>query len=117
MRTMATCVAGIPLLLIAACGAPSAPPPASGGSGEGAAAAATATSAADLGGMDALVAAAKEEGTLNVIALPPDWANYGELISTFESKYGIEVDSQQPDANSQQEIDAAKQLSGQDRAP
>ncbi|WP_214407450.1 ABC transporter substrate-binding protein [Pseudonocardia lacus] len=117
MRTMATCVAGIPLLLIAACGTPSAPPPASGGSGENAAAAATATSAADLGGMDALVAAAKEEGTLNVIALPPDWANYGELISTFESKYGIEVDSQQPDANSQQEIDAAKQLTGQDRAP
>ena len=33
--------------------------------------AATATSAADFGGMDALVAAAKKEGTLNAIALPP----------------------------------------------
>jgi putative spermidine/putrescine transport system substrate-binding protein len=117
LRKTAVAMAGIPLLVVAACGAPSAPPPASGGSGGAPAAAATATSAADLGGMDALVAAAKEEGTLNVIALPPDWANYGELISTFESKYGIEVDSQQPDANSQQEIDAANQLRGQDRAP
>jgi putative spermidine/putrescine transport system substrate-binding protein len=118
LRTMATSVAAIPLLALAACGAPSAPPPATGGgSGAAPAAAATATSAADLGGMDALVAAAKEEGALNVIALPPDWANYGEMISTFEGKYGIEVDSQQPDANSQQEIDAANQLRGQDRAP
>ena len=40
--------------------------------------AATATSAADLGGMDELVKAAKKEGKLNVIALPPDWANYGD---------------------------------------
>ena len=39
--------------------------------GAGAKSAATATSAADLGGMDALVAAAKKEGKLNVIALPP----------------------------------------------
>ena len=47
-----------------------------GGGGDGADAA-TATSAEDFGGMDALVAAAQEEGVLNVIALPPDWANYG----------------------------------------
>ena len=33
--------------------------------------AATATSAEDFGGMEGLVAAAQEEGTLNVIALPP----------------------------------------------
>ena len=42
-----------------------------------------ATSAQALGGMDALVAAANKEGTLNVIALPPDWANYGEIINAF----------------------------------
>ena len=46
--------------------------------------AATAASAADLGGMDALVTAAKKEGKLNVIALPPDWANYGEIIKAFK---------------------------------
>ncbi|MGH6896592.1 MAG: ABC transporter substrate-binding protein [Geminicoccaceae bacterium] len=80
-------------------------------------AAAAATSAADLGGMDQLIAAAKEEGELNVIALPPDWANYGTMIETFAEKYGIEVNSAQPDASSQDEINAANQLRGQERAP
>jgi putative spermidine/putrescine transport system substrate-binding protein len=79
--------------------------------------AATATSAADFGGMEQLIAAAKEEGELNVIALPPDWANYGKMIETFENKYGIKVNSAQPDASSQDEINAANQLRGQSRAP
>lgn len=79
--------------------------------------AATAASAADLGGMDALVAAAKKEGALNVIALPPDWANYGEIIKTFGDKYGIKVNSAQPDGASQDEINAATQLKGQSTAP
>ena len=79
--------------------------------------AATATSAAGLGGMDKLVAAAKKEGTLNVIALPPDWANYGEIIKAFSDKYGIKVNSAQPDAASQDEINAANQLKGQGGAP
>ena len=38
------------------------------------------TSASAGGGMSALVTAAKAEGTLNVIALPPTWANYGTII-------------------------------------
>ncbi|WP_240746753.1 ABC transporter substrate-binding protein [Cryptosporangium phraense] len=79
--------------------------------------AATATSAKDLGSLDDLVAAAKKEGALNVIALPPDWANYGNIIKAFESKYGLKVTSAQPDASSADEITAAKQLKGQDRAP
>lgn len=79
--------------------------------------AATATSAADLGGLEALITAAKAEGQLNVIALPPDWANYGEIISTFGTKYGIKVNSAQPDGSSQDEINAAEQLKGQDTAP
>jgi putative spermidine/putrescine transport system substrate-binding protein len=79
--------------------------------------AATATSAADLGGLDALVTAAKKEGQLNVIALPPDWANYGEVIKAFGDKYGIKVNSAQPDGSSQDEINAADQLKGQDKAP
>ena len=53
----------------------------------------TKTSAAAGGGMNALVAAAKKEGTLNVIALPPDWANYGTIIKDFSQKYGIKVNS------------------------
>jgi len=35
----------------------------------------TATSLTDFGGMDALVNAAKAEGSINVVALPDDWAN------------------------------------------
>jgi putative spermidine/putrescine transport system substrate-binding protein len=79
--------------------------------------AATATSAEDFGGMAKLVAAAKKEGALNVIALPPDWANYGEIIKAFSDKYGIKVNSAQPDAASQDEINAAKQLKGRPTAP
>ncbi|MCL3819315.1 ABC transporter substrate-binding protein [Aeromicrobium wangtongii] len=79
--------------------------------------ASTATSAKDLGGMDALVKAAKKEGQLNVIALPPTWANYGKIIDAFEDKYGIKINSAQPDAASQDEINAANTLKGTKRAP
>ncbi|KKW62043.1 extracellular solute-binding protein [Mycolicibacterium elephantis] len=76
-----------------------------------------ATSADDFGGMDGLIEAAKKEGELNVIALPPDWANYGTIISTFENKYGIKVNSAQPNASSQEEINAATQQKGKSTAP
>ena len=77
-----------------------------------------AKSAEDFGGMDALVEAAKKEGQLNVIALPPDWANYGAIIKAFEAKYdGVKVNSAQPDAASQDEINAATQQKGKSTAP
>nr|WP_244638440.1 ABC transporter substrate-binding protein [Frigoribacterium sp. CFBP 13729] len=79
--------------------------------------AATATSAADLGGMDALVAAAEAEGELNVIALPDTWANYGKIIDAFEAEYDITVNSDSPDVSSAEEITAAQNLAGQDGAP
>jgi putative spermidine/putrescine transport system substrate-binding protein len=88
----------------------------SGSSGSGSDAA-TATSADDLGGMDALVKAAQAEGTLNVIALPPSWANYEEMLSTFSDKYDIEINSANPDGSSQDELDAVTSQKGQDRAP
>jgi putative spermidine/putrescine transport system substrate-binding protein len=81
-----------------------------GGSTEAASPWITATSAASQGGMDALVKAAQAEGTLNVIALPPDWANYGAIISAFSSKYGIAVNSINPNGGSQDEIDAIAKL-------
>jgi putative spermidine/putrescine transport system substrate-binding protein len=102
------------MLAVAACSAPS---NSSSSSSSGARSAATATSAADLGGMDALVAAAKKEGTLNVIALPPDWANYGAIIDGFKAKYGITVNSANPNGSSQDEINAVNQQKGTDRAP
>jgi len=77
----------------------------------------TATSAEDFGGLDALVAAAQAEGQLNVIALPDNWANYGEIKALFEEKYGITVNSADPDISSAEEIAAADNLAGQDTAP
>lgn len=55
-----------------------------------------------------LVAAAKEEGQLTVIALPRDWCNYGEAIDAFKAKYGITVNELNPDAGSADEIEAIK---------
>uniref|UniRef100_A0A942SWI9 ABC transporter substrate-binding protein n=1 Tax=Neobacillus citreus TaxID=2833578 RepID=A0A942SWI9_9BACI len=77
----------------------------------------TATSAEDAGGMDALVAAAKAEGELNVIALPPTWANYGKIIDGFTKKYGITVNSANPNGSSAEEVAAVKSQKGQDTAP
>src|SRR2546425_10767825 len=102
-------VLGIIPLLSAACG--------STGGGNTASTWGTATSAAGNGGMDALVAAAKKEGKLNVIALPPDWANYGAIISGFTAKYGIKIDSANPNGASQDEVNAVRQQGGTNRAP
>ncbi|MFJ2190912.1 ABC transporter substrate-binding protein [Kitasatospora sp. NPDC087861] len=77
----------------------------------------TATSVADFGGMDGLVAAAKKEGKLHVITLPRDWANYGKLMDDFKAKYGIEIEDENPDGASQDEINAVTSRKGQDRAP
>ncbi len=102
------------LMSLAACAAPDEESDTTTESGVDAAAA---TSSEDFGGMEELIAAAQDEGELNVIALPPDWANYGEIISTFEQTYDIEVNSAQPDAASQDEINAANDLAGTERAP
>lgn len=78
---------------------------------------ATAKSAKAGGGMKALVKAAEKEGQLNVIALPPGWANYGAIIKAFEKKYHIKVTSQNPTGSSAQEIEALQTLKGQSRDP
>ncbi|HXR43674.1 MAG TPA: extracellular solute-binding protein [Pseudolysinimonas sp.] len=77
-----------------------------------------ATSAKDFGGMDGLVAAANKEGHLNVITLPPSWANYGKIIQGFEKKYPkIKINSENPDGSSADEVAAAKSQKGQSTAP
>ena len=113
-KTLVSLTAMATLMSVAACAAPDKEADTTTGSGVDAA---TATSTEDFGGMEELVKAAQDEGTLNVIALPPDWANYGEMISTFEEKYDIEVNSDQPDGASQDEINAANDLAGTERAP
>jgi putative spermidine/putrescine transport system substrate-binding protein len=89
----------------------------SSGSSDSGVDASAATSAEDFGGLDALVEAAQAEGELNVIALPDDWANYGEIKALFEEKYDIVVNSADPDISSAEEIAAADNLKGQDTAP
>jgi len=64
-----------------------------------------------------IVAAAKKEGKLNTIALPPSWANYGEIMSTFQSKYGIQITNTNPDGSSAEENAAIVALKGDPRAP
>jgi putative spermidine/putrescine transport system substrate-binding protein len=76
-----------------------------------------ATSVAAFGGMAGLVKAAKKEGALNVITLPADWANYGNVIKDFEKKYGIKINSEHPDGTSAEEITAVTTEKGQSRAP
>ena len=56
--------------------------------------------------MAALVTAAKAEGTLNVIALPPDWCNYGAILAGFTAKYGITINSINPNGGSGDELQA-----------
>ena len=60
------------------------------------------------GGMDALVAAAKAEGELNVITLPRDWCDYGDMMDNFAKKYGIKINSLNPDGGSADEVQAIK---------
>ena len=66
----------------------------------------------EMSDMDALIAAAQEEGMLTTIALPHDWCNYGEVIETFKTKYGIEVNELDPDAGSADELEAIKANQG-----
>jgi putative spermidine/putrescine transport system substrate-binding protein len=78
----------------------------------------TATSAKDFGGMTGLIAAANAEGQLNVITLPPSWANYGKIIAGFEAKYPkIKINSANPNGSSADEVSAATSQKGQSTAP
>ncbi len=67
--------------------------------------------------MAALVKAAKAEGHLNVIALPNNWANYGNIIKDFHKKYGIAINSENPEGSSAEEIQAIQQDKGRSSDP
>jgi putative spermidine/putrescine transport system substrate-binding protein len=101
----------VAFVVVAACGGTT-----SGGSAS-CSSAKTATSASDCGGMAGLIAAAKAEGKLNVIALPRDWANYGAILDGFAAKYGIKITSDNPTGSSQDEVNAISQLGSSNRAP
>ena len=69
-------------------------------------------SAASADSMDDLVAAAKKEGELTIIAVPHDWCGYGAVIDDFKAKYGLKLNELNPDAGSGDEIEAIKANKG-----
>lgn len=67
--------------------------------------------------IDEIAAKAKEEGKVDLIALPDSWANYAGVLATFEEKYGVDAVVQNPDASSADELTAIETLRGQDGMP
>lgn len=67
-----------------------------------------ATDLKSAGGLDALVAAAKKEGALNLITTPRDWAGYGDMFDIYEKAFGVKISVDNPDGSSQYEIDTMK---------
>ena len=67
--------------------------------------------------LDQIAAAAKQEGQVNLIALPDTWANYKGILDSFKSKYGIKAPVANPDASSADELTAIKTLRGQPDMP
>jgi len=100
-RTVISSLLVLVAVLAVACG-PAAPPTAAP------APAATNAPLGAKGPPQALIDAAKAEGTLNVIALDPTWLNYRLAIDTFKTKYGIKVNELNPDAGSGDEVEAIK---------
>lgn len=83
-----------------------------------AASSAAPTTAAAGAGLSALKDACTKEGQVNLIALPDEWANYKGILQSFRDKYpGVKNPVASPDASSQEELDAIKNLAGQAGMP
>ncbi|MGH7057426.1 MAG: ABC transporter substrate-binding protein, partial [Acetobacteraceae bacterium] len=64
-----------------------------------------------------LVAKAKKDGRLNLIADPRDWANYGAIFDSFTKEFGVHITVYNPNGSSAQELQAIRSLKSQSRAP
>jgi len=64
-----------------------------------------------------LIAKAQKEGTINTITLPPTWANYGEIMKKYQSKFKMKLTDAIPDGTSAQENQAVVSQKGSKRAP
>ncbi len=67
--------------------------------------------------LEEITANAKEEGRVQLIAVPDDWANYKGHFAEFEEKYGVKIDVASPDASSAEELQSVKTLKGQATQP
>jgi putative spermidine/putrescine transport system substrate-binding protein len=63
---------------------------------------------ADAIALDTLSECATSEGQLTTIALPHDWANYGEIIETFKTRYSLTINELDPNAGSAEELEAIR---------
>ncbi|MGD9703587.1 MAG: ABC transporter substrate-binding protein [Acidimicrobiia bacterium] len=82
------------------------------------AAGAETTAAAAGGDLEQLAADCTEEGQVNLIALPDEWANYKGILASFKEKYpGVDNPVATPDASSKEEMEAVQTLAGQDDMP
>jgi putative spermidine/putrescine transport system substrate-binding protein len=59
-----------------------------------------------------LVTACKAEGTVTIIATPPNWANYGEIFADFQATTGAAINSLDPNAGSADELAAIEANKG-----
>ena len=84
-------------LALAACTSSASTAPSGGGGG-----------ASIPGVAQSLIDAAKAEGNLTTIALPPSWCNYKDLIAGFTAKFGIKINGLNPDGGSKDEITAVE---------
>ena len=125
-RRTSIALTSVGLLALAACGSSSSKVAATTAAPAATTAAAPATTAAPASGgaapaagaMDAVIAACKKEGKVNLIALPDDWANYKGILESFRTKYaGVQNPVASPDISSQEELDAIKNLKGQPDMP
>jgi putative spermidine/putrescine transport system substrate-binding protein len=74
----------------------------------GGAAACDPITSADTIPLDTLSECATAEGQLTTIALPHDWANYGEIIETFKTRYSLTINELDPNAGSAEELEAIR---------
>jgi putative spermidine/putrescine transport system substrate-binding protein len=83
--------------IVAACSSAASPGASAGASAAG-------------GSMDALIAAAKGEGTLYLTGIPPEWANYQGQFDMWDRLYGIKRDgiTTEGEYTSGQELDSIK---------
>ena len=78
---------------------------------------AMATNINSCGGTSALVAAAKAEGTINLTADPPTWANYGTIMKDFGAKYGLKVNDFNPNGTRAEELSEINLDKGKSNEP
>lgn len=62
--------------------------------------------------LEEMALAAADEGVVHLVAVSPDWANYGGVLKGFQERYGVLPQIMSPDASSNQELAILNRLVG-----